>query len=86
MACDRGRDDHGAVMKGRPIMVQYMGASRSLSEIGRSIGVHPRTMASRYASGKRGKALFAPVDERVKRRGNWGDEVGDVASTVDAGR
>ena len=64
-------------MKGRPIVVVYRGEPMSLSEAGRLIGVAPRTMSYRYAKSKRGAALFAPPDERCKRRGNWG--VGDVA-------
>jgi hypothetical protein len=65
-------------MKGRPIIVEYQGEPRCLSEVGRLIGVAPRTMVYRYAAGKRGAALFAPVDERMKRRGRW--PVGDVVS------
>lgn len=60
-----------AVVKGRPILLEYQGEPRSLSEIGRLIGVAARTMVSRYDAGKRGEALFAPPDERMRRRGNW---------------
>lgn len=58
-------------MKGRPILVEYDGQPRSLREVGRLIGVSPRAMANRWAAGKRGEQLFAPADERCKRRGNW---------------
>lgn len=58
-------------MKGRPIIIEYRGEPRSLSEIGRLIGVAPRTMVSRYHAGKRGAELFAPPDARMKRRGDW---------------
>lgn len=67
-------------MKGRPILVEYNGQPRSLREVGRLIGVSPRAMANRYEAGKRGAELFAPVDERMKHRGNWG--VGDVAGLI----
>lgn len=66
-------------MKGRPIVVEFGNELRSLSEIGRLIGVAPRTMSYRYAKGKRGADLFAPADERCKRRGQWG--VGDVVKS-----
>lgn len=70
-------------MKGRPILLHYNGAPRSLREIGRLIGVSPRAMSNRYARYVAGKieeaALFAPCDERMKRRGQWGlPKVGDV--------
>lgn len=64
-------------MRGRPTLVEYQGEPRSLSEVGRLIGVSSRTMANRYKAGKRGAELFAPRDERSAHRGKWG-EVGDV--------
>jgi hypothetical protein len=63
-------------MKGRPILVEFEGKSRSLSEVGRLIGVSPRAMADRWNSGRRGNALFAPPDQRKARRGNW--QVSDI--------
>jgi len=66
-------------MRGRPILVEYQGESRSLSEVGRLIGVSPRAMINRYKAGKRGDDLFAPRDEKSAHRGKWG-EVGDVAT------
>lgn len=66
-------------MKGRPILVEYQNEPRSLSEIGRLIGVSPRAMNNRWHKGKRPPEIFAPCNERMKRRGQWG--VGDVAAT-----
>lgn len=53
-------------MKGRPIIIEYEGEPRSLAEIGGMIGVPSRTLTWRYAAGKRGEDLFAPVDESRK--------------------
>jgi hypothetical protein len=74
----------GEEVKGRAILVEYDGEPRSLREIGLLIGVHPRTMVYRYHRGKRGPALFAPPDEKCKRRGTWEfQEVGDVPKNRD---
>lgn len=70
-------------MKGRPILVEYNGQSRSLREVGRLIGVSPRAMADRWAAGKRGDELFAPADEGSKHRGKW-DEVDAVSPSCHA--
>lgn len=64
-------------MKGQPIIVEFRGEPLSLSEVGRLIDVSPRAMANRYEAGKRGAELFAPPDERMRKRGRWG-EVSDV--------
>jgi hypothetical protein len=53
-------------MKGRPIIVEYQGEPRSLAEIGSVIGVPRTTLTSRYAAGKRGADLFAPLNESKK--------------------
>lgn len=60
-------------MRGRPILVEYKGKPRSLREVALMIGISPRALNNRWHRGKRGAELFAPPDERMKRRGNWGD-------------
>lgn len=57
-----------AHVKGRRILVEFRGEPMSLSEVGRLIGVSPRTMANRYDAGKRGAELFAPCNERMRNR------------------
>jgi hypothetical protein len=53
-------------MKGRPIMVEYQGEPRCLEEISSLLGVPGPTLYARYAAGRRGAELFAPVDTSKK--------------------